>query len=175
MSNYVLVENGVVVQSDRTWKGGKHPLGFKSVPEYVVPGYLFDGTAYTEPAPDAPVSEQINQERDRRIALGFSFNGKTYALDSASKARVTGAATLAGFAIAGGATAGNYRWHGGSSDFVWIADDNTLTSMDAQICFAFGQAAAAWETAHIFACRAIKEISPIPSDYTNNSYWPLLG
>jgi hypothetical protein len=120
-------------------------------------------------------SDEVNAERDRRISTGFLFFGKSYAMDDASKARITGAATLAGFALAGGAQVGNYRWHGGTSDFVWIADDNTLTPMDAPTCFGFGQAAAAWETKCIFACRAIKEMSSVPANYTDNSYWPVSG
>ncbi len=125
--------------------------------------------------PRIVISDEVNIERDRRIATGFMFNSKSYAMDSESKARIAGAATLAGFAVGAGAPSGNYRWHGGTSDFVWIADDNTLTPMDAQTCFGFGQAAAAWETKCIFACRAIKETSPIPVDYTNDTYWPVSG
>jgi hypothetical protein len=120
-------------------------------------------------------TDEVNAERDRRIATGYVFNGKSYAMDSESKARIIGAATLAGFAVAAGAQAGNYRWHGGTSDFVWIADDNSLNQMDAQTCFAFGQAAAAWETKCIFAGRAIKQTSPVPIDYTNDALWPVSG
>lgn len=118
-------------------------------------------------------SEMVNHERDRRIHAGFVFGGKTYAFDPSSKQRVTGAGTLAGFAIAAGAQPGDMLWHGGQQPFRWIADDNSLTEMDAQTCFAFGQAAAAHEEAHIFAARAIKDMTPIPADYaTNESYWP---
>jgi hypothetical protein len=120
-------------------------------------------------------SDEVNEERDNRIANGFVFNGKSYAMDNESKARIIGAATLAGFAVASGSPVGNYRWHGGSSDFVWIADDNTLTTMDAQTCFAFGQAAASWETKCIFAARAIKETSPVPVNYKDSSFWPVSG
>ena len=122
-----------------------------------------------------PTTDEVNTERDRRIRTGFVFLGKSYAMDDISKVRIAGAATLAGFAIGAGAVAGNYRWHGGSSDFVWIADDNTLTQMDAQTCFGFGQAAAAWETKCIFACRAIKESTPVPTNFTNDMYWPVSG
>ena len=122
-----------------------------------------------------PTADEVNAERDRRIANGFVFLGKSYAMDDVSKVRIAGAATLAGFAIGAGAVAGNYRWHGGTDDFVWIADDNTLTRMDAQTCFGFGQAAAAWETKCIFACRGIKESNPVPADYTNDMYWPVSG
>lgn len=129
-----------------------------SVPPYIAP---------------TPSAAEVNAERDRRIHAGFSFGGKTYAFDPSSKQRVTGAGTLAGFAIAAGAQPGEMLWHGGQQPFRWIADDNTLTEMDAQTCFAFGQAAAAHEEAHIFAARAIKDMSPIPADYaTNESYWP---
>ncbi|TIL25732.1 MAG: hypothetical protein E5Y88_12350 [Mesorhizobium sp.] len=51
MSNFVLIENGVVVQSDRT---GGTPKGFIEAPEEVHPGYLFDGQTFTAPAPRPP-------------------------------------------------------------------------------------------------------------------------
>jgi hypothetical protein len=35
-----------------------------------------------------------------------------------------------------------------------------------------GQAAAANESAHIFAARALKDMSPIPSDFSDDAYWP---
>lgn len=125
--------------------------------------------AYTPPGPTAA---EVNAERDRRISAGFTFDGKRFAFDPDSKQRVTGAATLAGFAIAQGAAAGYLLWHGGATPFVWIADDNTLVEMDAPTCFAFGQAAAAHETAHIFAARQLKDISPIPADYADDTHWP---
>lgn len=125
-----------------------------------------------QPSPPGPASQDINAERDSRIASGFSFGGKVYDFDPESKSRVTGAATLAGFAVANGATAGNLVWHGGSEPFAWIAHDNTLVTMDAPTCFAFGQAAAAHETAHIFAARAIKEMTPIPANFKDDEFWP---
>lgn len=129
------------------------------------------GAAEADPIP-GPSSVDVNAERDRRIGAGFSFAGKHFAFDPDSKQRVTGAATLAGFALAQGAVAGNLLWHGGETPFAWIADDNTLVEMDAPTCFAFGQAAAAHETAHIFASRQLKDISPIPADYADDAHWP---
>jgi hypothetical protein len=114
----------------------------------------------------------VNAERDRRMTATFAFAGKRYDCDTASLARITGAATLAGFAIGGGAEVGDLRWHRGNADFTWIAADNSLTTMDAQTCFAFGNAAAANESAHIFAAHAIKAMDPIPADFTNDKYWP---
>jgi len=115
----------------------------------------------------------VNAERDRRMTSTFVFAGKGFDCDQASLARITGAATLAGFAMGAGAPAGFMRWHGGASDFAWIAADNTLFPMDAQTCFAFGQAAANNQSAFIFAAKAIKGMDPIPADYaTNADYWP---
>ena len=150
------------------------PVGYVGVSQSIIvnnntPKYVWN-TAAKIPTPD-----EVNAERDKRIATGFMFMGKSFAMDGESKARIIGAATLAGFAVTAGAQAGNYRWHGGSSDFVWIADDNSLNRMDAQTCFAFGQAAPAWETRLIFAARAIRHSSPVRGDYTNNDLWPVSG
>lgn len=118
------------------------------------------------------VSEAINTERDRRIVENFSFGGTAFDFDDKSKSRVTGAATLAGFAIGAGALAGDLLWSGGSGPFTWISKDNSLVTMDAQTCFAFGQAAAAHERAHIFSARALKDMTPVPANFTDDEYWP---
>jgi len=139
-----------------------------------------DGTTYevdeaafnAERAPSAPTSTAVNAERDRRLGTTFTFAGKDYDCDTASLARITGAATLAGFAMGAGALVGNLRWHGGTEDFMWIAADDTLTTMDAQTCFAFGNAAATNQSAHVFAGRAIKALDPIPADYAADARWP---
>ena len=143
-------------------------------------GWLYDGKKFIAPVPtaqeiDAEMAQAraaINAERDRRLGTTFIFAGKSYDCDTASLARITGAATLAGFAMGAGAAAGNLRWHGGAADFMWIAADNTLTTMDAQTCFAFGNAAATNQSAHIFAGKAIKAMDPIPADYTDDKHWP---
>jgi hypothetical protein len=119
-----------------------------------------------------PSSADVNAERDRRTHAGFMFQDKLYQFDPDSRSRITGAATLAKFAIFGGAQPGDLRWINPAVDFSWISSDNTLTTMDAHTCSAFGDAAAVHEQRHIFAARAIKAMSPIPADYTDDAYWP---
>jgi hypothetical protein len=114
----------------------------------------------------------VNAERDRRMTATFAFAGKRYDCDARSLQRITGAAALARFAVVAGAEAEDLWWHGGAADFTWIAADNSMTTMDAQTCAAFGNAAAANESAHIFAGHAIKAMDPIPADYTDDKYWP---
>ena len=121
--------------------------------------------------PKAIISrEQINAERDRRIRANFVFNGNPFQFDEMSKQRITGAATLAGFAIGKGAPEGNLRWADPNNDFVFISAEDKFVPMDAQTCFAFGSAAARHETAHIFAASALKKIAP--ADYEDDKYWP---
>lgn len=124
--------------------------------------------AYVAPGPSAA---DVNAERARRLSLPFTFNGNRFDRDPQSLARITGAATLAGFAVAGGAQPGDTMWHGGSLPFSWITADNTLVQMDAQTMFAFGQAAAAVEEKLIFAAWAIKAMPEIPADYKSDARW----
>lgn len=118
-----------------------------------------------------PSTDEVNAERNRRIVTAFVFDGKPYDNDEVSKQRITGAATLAGFAMAAGKQPGDLLWHGGTAPFTWIAADNTLTTMDAPTCFRFGQQCAAHETRMIFFARALKETRPIPADYKADKYW----
>lgn len=120
----------------------------------------------------ARTQDAIDAERDRRIDGGVTFNGTRFQTRPADRENVAGATQLATLAVMAGAQAGNLRWHGGASDFAWIAEDNSIVTMDAQTVIAFGQAVAAHKSAHIFAARAIKDADPIPADYTANGYWP---
>lgn len=119
-----------------------------------------------------PTEDQVDAERDRRIAAGFTFAGVIYQSRPEDRENIMGAGTAALGAMVQGALPGNYRWHGGDSDFAWIAADNSLNPMDAQTVYAFGLAAMAHKTAHIFAARAIKDADPIPTDFTDNVFWP---
>ncbi|AYM56385.1 MULTISPECIES: DUF4376 domain-containing protein [Agrobacterium tumefaciens complex] len=125
-------------------------------------------TAFRQPTPAA-----VDVERDRRIAAGFTFNGVFYQTRPEDRENIAGAAVAALAAIGAGAQVGNYRWHGGDTDFMWIAADNTMHPLDAQSTFAMGQAAMAHKQAHIFAARTLKDMNPIPADFTTNpTYWP---
>ena len=120
----------------------------------------------------ARTQDAIDAERDRRIDGGVTFNGTRFQTRPADRENVAGATQLATLAVMAGAQAGNLRWHGGASDFAWIAEDNSVVTMDAQTVIAFGQAVAAHKSGHIFAARALKDADPIPADYTADGYWP---
>lgn len=140
---------------------------------------LVDGVWVIEDLPDPPqpeppaipMSEKVNAERDRRLSSDFTFNGVAFQRDTKSLQRITGAATLAGFAIAQGAQPGNLRWSNPDRDFMWIASDNSTVTMDAQTAFAFGAAAARVETDLIFAAANLRAMDPIPEDYADDKWW----
>lgn len=116
-------------------------------------------------------SQAVDAERDRRIAV-FPFGGKDYDADQVSLRRIDTAKVNALAAIINGAQAGDYRWAHPTTDFAWIASDNTSTLMDAQTTLAFGIAASSWEGLHIVAARSIKNLSPVPTDYASAARWP---
>lgn len=138
------------------------------------PAFVEGSLKWVEVLEDAPPPSEaeVDAERDRRISAGFVFAGVTYQSRPEDRENIMGAGTAALGAMMQGALPGDYRWHGGDSDFVWIAADNSLNPMDAQTVYAFGLAAMAHKTAHIFAARAIKDANPIPTDFTDNVFWP---
>lgn len=140
--------------------------------ERAINGEFGEIAPYVEPVPPAPTSAEVDAERNRRIAAGFTFQSKAYQSRPEDRENMAGASLAALAAMGNGALPGDYRWHGGDSDFVWIAEDNSLTPMDAQTMFAFGQTAMAHKQAHIFAARALKDAEEIPSDYMSDDYWP---
>ena len=126
-----------------------------------------------EHQPQPVTTDDVDAERDRRIDDGMVWDGVTYQTRPQDRENVAGASILALAAISNGAQPGDLRWHGEDTDFVWIAEDNSLNPMDAPTFFAFAQAMAKHKSAHIFAARAIKDMDTIPADYaTNEAYWP---
>ena len=169
-----IITDGIVTNVIKGQIEGSVPCGSE-----VGIGWLYDGEEFTappEPEPPALTREEliaaINAERDRRLAADFEFQGKAYQRDAVSVSRITGAATLAGLAMAQGAQPEDYNWHGGDAPFAWIASDNSLTLMDAQTCFAFGSACAAIETRIVFAAKTLRTMEPIPDDYAKDKHWP---
>lgn len=149
------------------------PEGFAIVPSdtadvgwQLVEGNLIPPTAIV-------TGDQVNAERDRRVAAGFAFGGHLIHSDDSSKIKISGAVQLATLAILAGAQPGNLRWHGGDADFGWGTMDGALLPLDAQSMVNLGKAAAAWEQAHYTAARAIKGLSPIPADFAAASRWPV--
>jgi hypothetical protein len=131
-----------------------------------------DGNIISPYIATGPTVEDVNSERDRRINIGFTFNGVVYDSDDKARENIAGAATAALGGIIAGKQDGDFRWSNDYSDFEWIAQNNSFVPMDAQTTFAFGQAAMKHKQDLIMAARAIKDIGPIPEDYKDDIHWP---
>jgi len=136
----------------------------------VVNGVLVETKA--DPVYQEMLRRAVDLERDRRMKAGLPYAGTIFDFDDVSKSGITGMATLAGFAIGAGAQPGDLYWHGGSSPFVWVAQDNSFVPMDAPTTFGLGQAAATHEMTYIFVARTLKDLALVPEDYANDIYWP---
>lgn len=128
------------------------------------------------PAGEARVAAQaaIDAERDRRIIAGFAFGGRVFQSRPEDQKRIAGAFSLALGAVFAGAQPGDLLWHQpvDGKPFAFIAFDNEEVPMDAQTMLAFGRVAAGWESAHIFAARALKNAAEAPADFADDRHWP---
>lgn len=114
----------------------------------------------------------IDAQRDKRIDAGVMFGGVVFQSRATDRENIAGAAQLGFMAMVSGAQPGDLRWSNPDQDFAWIASDNSLVPMDAQTVVAFGKAAAERKQALIFAARQLKDMEPIPVDYTDDKWWP---
>lgn len=164
----VAVPHSAVKYAELSFTSGRVERGDVTLPTIVSAGWepSVDG------GPVVVLPRSVDTERDRRIEAGFSYAGHTFQARAEDKTRISGAALLAVIAMQAGAQPGNLRWHGGASDFVWIAADNSLVAMDAPTVIGLGKAAAEHETAHVFAGKALKGMNPIPLDFAGDKYWP---
>jgi hypothetical protein len=95
-----------------------------------------------------------------------------YQSRATDRENIAGAAQLGFMALVAGAQPGDLRWASADSDFRWIAADNSTVAMDAHTVVDFGRTCAGQKQAQIFAARALKDMTPIPADYTDDKYWP---
>lgn len=114
----------------------------------------------------ALMSARVNDERNRIIDSGITFEGKQYQTDADSRENIAGAAQLAALAIAAGAKAGDYEWDGSRENFVWIAADNSVVPMDAQTVIAFARAVAEFKKHCIMRGYAVKQNIAAAADHS---------
>lgn len=172
MGTAAKIQNGIVTSVILA----ENPTQFGAVAcsDEVGPGWTFDGSTFSPPATQtAPITgADVSIERDRRMFGSFVYAGKVFDCSEKSLLKMTGAVMSATIAIAEGALAGDYRWHGEETDFTWTANDDSELKLDAPGMQLFGRAAAAHVNAVHRAAKALKAMTPIPSDYTSNTYWP---
>jgi hypothetical protein len=153
------------------------------ISEYDTPDDWADMLAWGTPedydnSPPPYTSVDVDTERLRRSQLGMTFDGEFYQTRATQlnpdQTNIHGMATAALAALASGATEGDLRWQDPDTDFVWIAEDNTLVEMDAYKMAAFGSALGIFLKRLTFAAAAIKaELATDPTlDIMDDDLWP---
>ncbi|MDU4059447.1 MAG: DUF4376 domain-containing protein [Pseudomonas oryzihabitans] len=129
------------------------------------------------PTPPVPVisPDQVDAERDRRIAQGFVFEGVLFstATNSQQMDIIGKLADATAAILIDEAQPQDYTWSGGEM-FAWAAADNTMVPMDAQTCLNFTRTAIRRKEALIAAALRLKAENPIPVDYYSDAHWPEL-
>ncbi len=132
----------------------------------VVAGMVWDGVVLIPPPPPAPTSQDVNSERDRRqlIAVPVQVNPSTsfyVDVDDKSRTFILAVTEMANIITAGGGT--DLIDFTGADNITRALTPDEIRSMSVQVF---------QELARIQAkSRQIKDMDPIPSDYTDNQYW----
>lgn len=144
---------------------------------YLYPNwYVWDEKAKPAPPPPPPPIEewQVDQEKERRVAMGFVYGGKAFQTNSQSQMNdILGkmADAIAYITVDQGDLT-SLRWSDPRYDFAWQAADGTYVPMTAPECLAFTRAAVRRKEALVGAAQALKAMSPIPMDYWSPDHWP---
>ncbi|SMF77498.1 protein of unknown function [Tistlia consotensis] len=146
---YALVVQGVVVQVQ-----DKAAVGFVEAPGDVIPGYLYDGQAWSLPVPDlAEVQQsrrtQVATVRWQRQVAGYQHSdGHTYHSDVEGRASVSQA-------VQWGQVYESINGPGTFAIAAWKTQDGAFVGQDLNSLIAIGTGLAAWIDAHFDREQAI--------------------
>lgn len=135
-------------------------------PGVIVPGMVWDGTIVFNPPAPVPTTEDVNAERNRRqtiaIPVQINANSSFYVdVDDKSRTFILAVTEMANIITAGGGT--DLIDFTGADNITRALTPDEIRSMSVQVF---------QELARIQAkSRQIKDMDPIPSDYTDNQYW----
>lgn len=183
ITGWIYNDLGLFVREVQIDPYGGIPTNFTLTPVPDIPEgkfAVFDGSNWRivdeAPKPYVPPIQtwQVDQEKDRRTAMGFIYNGKAYLTETQSQMNdILGALADATAAITvDQAQPGDLRWADPRYDFAWSAADGSGVPMDAQTCLAFTRAAVRRKSLLVGAGLALKAMNPIPVDYMDDKYWP---
>lgn len=122
--------------------------------------------AYVEPSHSAPTSADVNAERERRLFVGKGFtptgHGTPVMVNALDEPNLTGLATVALAQI----NAGN-----GSTTITWRDNNNVSHTLTYYQVVELHAQAAEYKQQLYNASWILKDIDPIPTDYTDDAHW----
>ncbi len=162
-----LVIDGVVDVISITGRRDEDPA-WVVVGDDVFSGFISNGEGTFSAPPVPPIStEQVNEERDRRIELPKAVSlstGKSFGVDIANGGRQN---------IGDMSTAALVKQSSGdNTDFAFTDADNVDQTLTNAEMIEVGMHCVAQISAIHHAARTLKELSPIPSLFTDDTHWP---
>lgn len=182
MTGWIYSDLGLLLREVQIDPYGGIPENFTLTPPPEVPEgkfAVFNGNwriVDEAPKPYIPPIQpwQVDQERDRRVGMGFVYNGKAFETNSQSQMNdILGKMTdsLAAILI-DQVDPDSLRWSDPDHDFAWSAADGSLVPMTATECLEFTRAAVRRKEKLVAAALMLKAMDTIPQDYFFDSYWP---
>lgn len=124
---------------------------------------VVDAPPEPEPATEpVPPSVQVDQERDRRMSVGFDFRGKRIQFRPGDRENIQGAFAATQMAKEQGAVDDDPAWlqtidPSAPAVFAWITADNSLLALDLAGMTELGVTALLFKNSLVFKARAIKD------------------
>lgn len=137
--------------------------GYLVVDDVLYPlSWNFTDMGLTWVTPEVPpksveeICRQIDEERDRRIDAGFTWNGHQFQSRPSDRENILGAATIAMAFLSQGGSPDELRW-AGPDPFVWITADNSIIPLTAPEMVELFHTGVGYKTNLTFFARALKD------------------
>ena len=117
------------------------------------------------------INELINEERDKRVLTGFTWNGKQFQSDAASISNMNAAALSALMFLYSGGDPDSTNWDF-NNDFVWLTASNEKIILSAKDMIELNDTARLHIKNHVFCARILKDSENLVKNYKEDSNWP---
>lgn len=137
----------------------------------------WDAIVAADKAARMPRNSDVDAERDARVNGGLTFQGVEYQTNVDSRAAIESYSGLHSMALQLDADpevelSGDLSWGGMlDEDMYWFATDNTRVPMDVDTFGEFLATLAAHTSRHKRKARDLKDMNPIPENFTDDRYW----
>jgi len=159
---YVVIDNGIVENAILADEGFVIEGKTLVQSDTAQIGQLWDGTDFSDPAPEPITSDQVNTERTRRILAGGTFLSIPVTGDDQTITNLTNLAFGASLRVGSGDTTTITVYRDA------VNADHDLTPLQI---IGLWQASAAYVSSLYQKSWDLKTMDPIPLDYTDESYW----
>lgn len=162
-----LVTNVVEVADLESWTPESGELVEVSDETRVSPGWTWDGSTFTAPDPAPITRNQVDRERDRRIAQGVRVTTSvagTFPVQSRTRDRDN----ITALSLAAKLRADESD----TTSFTFRDANNTDQTLTPSEMIEVGEQVMKHVNDHYKASWVLKDADPIPTDYIDDKHWP---